>query len=320
METRYSAPTIAELLVEHNKTHQQPPRGEILTFCSLLPNCGIYNPTAPFLHDGKLYSAARVDMPGSEEAVTQFFSPNGSPTEWHHDSNMPTLPWQDPFTASIGNVRYFGGIRIYEEPRSGEITDWDTVVRIVQDPTELHEDKPPDIVGPRHMKGIRPLGIDGELAGLFTRPIDDRYPRGKVGFLAVESNVEITADDLANAPIIDGFIAHEAGEWGGVTGAHDLGENKILALMHLARYAVDGASKEYFGGLMLLSRHADRVRVVAQKIVACRQCFPETPFKRPDVKEVVYLTDMSVKSGEVEAWGGLSDYTGGRIAVGDYLS
>lgn len=319
MEKRYSAPTIAELLVEHNETYHQPsqpPGGEILTFISPLPNSGVYNPTAPFEYGGKLLCAARVDEPGSEEAVTQFFSPNGNPSEWHHDPNMPTLRWQDPFRDSIGDEMYFGGVRIRKGPCTRKITDWDTVVRIVQDPAELHEDKPPDIIGPRRMKGIRPLGVDGELAGLFTRPMGERYPRGKVGYLAVKkSNVRITANDLAKAPIIEGFIAHEAGEWGGVGEAYDLGDNKILASTHLARYAVGSMSKEYYGGLMLLSRRADRVKVVAQKIVACRRCFPKTPAKRPDLEPVFYQTGMSVKSDEVEVWGGVSDYTGGRIAT-----
>jgi len=314
MENYYSAPTIEELLVEHNKTHEESPRGEILTFSSPFENSGIYNPTVPFLHSGKLFSAARVDMPGSEEAVTQFFSPNGSPSQWHHDPSMPTLPWQDPFTASIGGDRYFGGVRIYKEPGTNRITDWDTVIRIVQDPSELHEGKPPDIIGPRRMKGIRPLGIDGELVGLFTRPMD-KYPRGKVGYLATKNNARVTADDLANAPLIDGFIAHEADEWGGINEAHDLGADKILALMHLARYAAGSTSKEYFGGLMLLSRRAEKIKVVAQKIVACRQCFPKTPYKRMDLEKVFYPTGMSVESTTI--YGGISDYTIGALAVGD---
>lgn len=128
--------------------------------------------------------------------------------------------------------------------------------------------------------------------------------------------VRITADDLAKAPVIEGFIADEAGEWGGVGEAYDLGGSEILASTHLARYALDGVSKEYFGGLMSLKRRGDKVKVVAQKIVACRQCFPKTPAKSPKLEKIFYQTGMSIKSDEVEVWGGVSDFTVGSLAVG----
>ncbi len=311
MKTHNRAPTIDELLVEHRKSHGTVPTGELLEFHTDLPNSGIYNPFAPFEHNGQLRIPVRVDPPASEDGSTHFFQRNGSPVSWDHDTGLPELPWQDPFHAQIGDKWYFGGVRTYKDS-SGRIYDWDTQIVEVADPDELNLLPEPVITGPMRMKGLRPLGLDDELAGMITRPIDDRFPRGKVGYLALRNASEATPEALADAPIVDGYIAHEIGEWGGLGQPKDIGNRTFLATGHLARFSPDNG-REYYGTLVLAQERGKKLAVIAQKIVACRQCFPTTPAKRVDLHNVFYMT------GEYEnfAYGGLSDFGSGRISIAE---
>jgi len=340
MKNHYSAPTIAELLPEHELTHQDGPQGEILILRTGHEHGGIYNGTAPIKIGEKTLIAARVDYPGSEEADTEFFCRNGSPTSYDYDPSLPTLRGlQDPSITVIGDEYYVGGVRVYvkETNNNGrvnrKIVDWDPVLRKVSSLGELDDSRPADVVGPMGSKGLHPLGKDGELAGHFIRTADGKDHRGKVRYLPLENGQEITPDALATAPVVEPFIADRFGEWGGISQPEYVEEHLILAAMHLARFgrlARGVKPKDYYGGLALLEEEmfkgkVRRLNVVTQMLVSCRSCFPNADTngnvivpKSEGLENVSYLKGVSLE--EQMGYCGVSDSAYGRLAVGQALS
>lgn len=302
------APESIEMLLERSHPHSANSlAGELLSF-DVDPEHDVYNPTSPFNHNGEELLAARVEPRGSEQSTVQFFRPtNNERTRWTPAEDLPSLPLQDPFVVRIHEQWVVGGVFTYSGS-GGHIYSWETHLYSGPSPAEIAL----VAIGPKGMKDIRPIELPNGNIGVFTRPQGSEFGRGQVGYTEV-SKISQIDDSLMTAPIVSGFIDTEAGEWGGVNQAHALPDGRILALGHLARFdAYD--QKHYLP--VTFNFDPSNFEVSRQQIPACRDCFPETPAKRPELSNVVFPGGLELLGSRAILYAGLNDTSAARTNIG----
>ena len=309
--------SIDELLQRsHPVEHSDEPTGTLIKLDAGegYESHDVYNQSAIEEDDkGPLMMARREKRNDETHTTSPFFRPDESGT-WRVDDSLPCMPWQDPFLAKIAGMWVMSGVRVVPKPNNPKaVLSFYTEMLFGEN---LHE---PEyrVIGPPNMKDITPVDMDDRV-GLFTRPMEGKAGRGKIGFIVLKSLRDITPQVLADAPIVTGLIDDERGEWGGIKNARMLPDGRIGTVGHLSRFILDEygretEDKEYLAHTSVVN--PDNLSVSDQQIPACRDCFGEVPQKRRGLRDIFFATDLVPDGDTAILSGGLSDTSAGCVRI-----
>ncbi|TLG72936.1 DUF1861 family protein [Culicoidibacter larvae] len=265
----------------------------------------VYNISKPFIDGGRQLLAGRVEPRDSEDSTVRFFEVND--TVCTLVSDAPEFRLQDPFVHVVRDQLILGGVEIFEHPQQPGALWWRTVVYGGASLADLK----PLFVGPNGMKDIRFVDL-GARIGVFTRPQGEYGGRGQIGFVTITDWHELSADLVAQAPLIDGLFV--ADEWGGVNDAHFLGDTSIAVLGHCACFGEQG-ERHYYPFTFVFDFTTMTVSNV--KMIFERSDLPAGASKRPDLIDVVFPGGMHLFDGVMQVYCGLSDAEAGRVIISD---
>jgi hypothetical protein len=299
-------------LEEFNKYRRPFSTGEILRFRGVGQN-DVYNPSIPFDIDGERVIAGRVEKRDSEKAATIFFRKDGD--AWTPKENAPVFELQDPFISQIGEELVVGGVRVIWE--DAKIVSW---VTDFYRGTKL-ENLEYFTSGPNHMKDIRLIELPEGRIGIFSRPQGEKVKEkygciAKIGFVLVDSLEGVTMEVIDNAPLLEGYFLPN--EWGGCNQLYLLENGLIGAIGHKAwGEEIDGEFVLHYYA-MAFAIDSDTRRMTPLKIIATRDCFPESTAKKTRLKDVIFPSGI-VRKGNSKAilYAGLSDCCVGKIEIED---
>lgn len=145
----------------------------------------VYNPSVPFMWEGREYIAGRVEKRDTELSEVRFFVREGD--VWRAAEGTVRLPLQDPFVTFVGGKLVLGGVNVTFPEVEGGDTCWQTDFYIGS-PFGLEK----FLEGPKQMKDVRLAELpDGKIA-VCSRPqgasmekygciAEDRFHRGERG-------------------------------------------------------------------------------------------------------------------------------------------
>ena len=247
-----------------------------------------YNPSVPFLWEGKEYIAARVEKRDSEISKVRFFVRGEKEGEWNVAVDTECLPLQDPFVTFIDGKLVIGGVSVEFPTEPGGDTRWHTDFYI----------------GTPYK---RPQGASMEKYGCIA----------KVGFTVVNKLSELTADKIENAPYLEKLF--EDDEWGGVNQLVVLKNGKLGAIGHKAYRTYDENGKQllhYYG--MAFAIDPETSEITQNDLIVTRDCFPDSPKKRNDLLDVTFTAGVKrLAGGYAEVYTGLSDAAIGYAIIRD---
>jgi hypothetical protein len=214
----------------------------------------LYNSPGEFqtIYQGKKVTlfAGREESEDSETDMRVAFyqKKNGKYIYLNDDPDVPNLKLQDPaimmLETEYGNELILCGVNVWVDghtPEGKEKLNYAT--HFYRDYGKGFTHLKKFLVGPDHMKDIRivqdpdKMRLPGDGFDVLTRPQDEKYAkggRGQVGILHVNSLEEITAEKIANAPIIPGQFLRK--QWGGGNWAKYIDRHIIGVVGHYARY------------------------------------------------------------------------------------
>lgn len=303
-------PVTIEELLEHHVCRADPGASWLLDLEAPVDE-DVTNVSPPITDGGQVLLAGRAE-PRRDELLSriQFFSFDRGDGTGHPVAQGPGLELQDPALVQLADGLVLSGVRTHVDERSGEL-EWETEIYAGASIETLE----PLLRGPPGMKDIRFAQMDDRIA-VFTRPQGRKGGRGKIGCLVVDHLDELTAEAIASAPLIEGLIADERGEWGGVNEAHYLGNGIFGLLYHVAHFPnpADPVEKRYYAAACLFDIRSGEVW--DEQIIACRSCFPAAETKRPGLERVVFPggLDFGDPRGLV-LYAGLSDSHAGAMIV-----
>jgi hypothetical protein len=297
----------SESLYEEFCRKRGPHRGENLTFNGV-GDRDVYNITAPFVDEGELVIAGRVEERESEASDIGFFvNRNG---EWFPRPGAPVYRLQDPFFTFIQGEIVFGGVEVYFDGTDPHyISSWRTVFYRGADIRSLR----PFARGPLMMKDIRLVDLDNGRIGVFTRPMMVEGARALIGYTEINDLAELTEDAINRAELLRNQFLPE--EWGGVNEAHMLANGMIGVLGHISRMDRGGFRHYYpmtfaFDPITRVHSH--------MKVIASRDMFPEGAAKRPDLVDVLFSGGIvRMNDGIARLYTGVSDAEGHTIDIPD---
>lgn len=236
----------------------------------------IYNPTAPFMDEGRWCIAARVEARDSEDSRVRFFAwDGGNHAELLDD--MPAFALQDPFVSRIGGQLLLGGVEVDFSGESGGVR-WRTQFFVGPSVSALR----PLTAGPWGMKDIRLVELPDQRILVFTRPQGDPGGRGTIGWTIISRLADLNLRSIASATLIPHV---EAQYWCGVNEARVLPSGHVGALAHVARFDERG-ERHYYAARFIFDYQ--RGSSSAMTIIACRDDFLAGESKRDDLRDVVF--------------------------------
>jgi len=283
--------TIKELLQAFNHSH--PPKNpKTLNFIGV-DGYDVYNPSAPFVYEGKTLIIARVEKRDSEVSKAIFFEKKGDDFVIRKD--LKPLDLQDPCITMIYGEYVIGGTYVYIEDGKAH---WYTKFYIGKDLNNLK----PSVKAPMGMKDVRFLELEDKRIAVFTRPQGEKGGRGKIGFDIANHYDDITTEFIDNAPLFDQFIDSE---WGGVNHLILLDENTIGVLGHIANLS-EGDVRHYYS--MTFTVDINHRKPSPMKIIAVRDNFNPGPSKRDDLVDVLFSAALDFTTdGKTILYVGVSD-------------
>ena len=256
----------------------------------------VYNITAPFLDEGELVIAGRVEARDTEYSVVRFFVERGG--VWSPRFGSPVFDLQDPFVTFIGGELIFGGVEVFPHPTIADALGWRTNFYRGARISDLKQ----FAVGPDGMKDIRLVEMANEKIGVFTRPQGENGGRGTIGFTVLDSLEQLDVKVINEAPLLEQFVPEE---WGGANEIHLLEEGILGVLGHIACFDEEG-HRHYYP--MVFCLNPDTLAITPMKLLATRADFPEGQSKRPDLKDVVFSGGLKrLPGGRARFYAGISD-------------
>jgi hypothetical protein len=267
----------------------------------------IYNPTAPFIFEGKKYMGVRVESLDSELDSEIFFAyeKNKKTAEWEIDYSIKSLNLQDPSYVKLDDFVVLSGIEVFEQEKGLSWKQRFYKGESIRNLEFLAS-------GPNYMKDIRLVQLDNKI-GVFTRPQGGGWGCGKIGYLEIDDVDDLknfSDDDWYSARIIDGLFTDDS--WGGVNQAIKISKDKIKVLGHVANKTLNSNNeleKHYFG--MSFIFNPSTFVASEYEIIAKRDDFPLSPAKRsPELNNVVFIAGVYADDilSTQELYAGLSDF------------
>jgi len=280
--------------------------GEKLTFTGV-GGRDVYNITKPFMDDGELIIAGRVENRDSEVSEVDFFKKVGQ--NWDKVEKNINLALQDPFVTKISGELILGGVEIFPHPTLKGHLGYRTVFYRGTDVNGLRK----FAVGPELMKDIRLLELSKGKILVFARHQGEIGGRGKISFAIINSLEELNAKSIANAELI--INQFDDAEWGGSNELHLLKNGLIGVLGHVSYY--DKIMDRHYQA-MSFSFNPETKEVSPIKLIATRKNFKPGEYKRKDIMDVIFSGGIQrLKGGMAEFYAGVSDAEAHVILIED---
>ncbi|MDQ0086884.1 hypothetical protein J2T12_000278 [Paenibacillus anaericanus] len=304
MKLEWDTKTCKELLREYLPAQR---KGRKLNFTGV-GDRDVYNITAPFLNEGEMCIAGRVETRNSEESEIIFFTCTDD--VWTPKLDLPKFQLQDPFITKMNDEWILGGVKLYFDSEAPEkIMGWKTVLYRGNNLRELVL----AATGPWNMKDIRLTQLSDGTLGVFSRPFGIEGTRAVIGFSILESFEDLSETAIIKAPLFrDQFLKDE---WGGANEIHLL-KNGFLGVLGHISYTDEEDQLHYHAMSFVLNPWTREKSPV--KIIATRSDFPEGPAKRPDLSDVIFSGGLVRKdNNRVILYVGASDTEAHYIDIED---
>jgi hypothetical protein len=282
-------------------------RGEKLVFTGVGTR-DVYNITAPFMDNGELVIAGRVEDRDKEFSDVMFFVEREG--VWEPRNGAPVFALQDPFISFIHGELVFGGVEVYfdgDDPHY--VTSWSTVFFRGNSINDLK----PFAKGPLSMKDIRLVGLENKRIGIFTRPMMVDGARALIGYAEIGALEELTEEIISGAKLFHHQFLPE--EWGGANEAQVLSGGMIGVLGHIA-YMEENNIRHYYP--MVFAYDPANHRYSPVKLIAIRSMFADGPAKRMDLEDVIFSGGIvRHENGTASFYAGVSDAEAQVIVIPD---
>ena len=286
------------------------PQGEKLQFEGVEEGYDVYNISAPFYVGDKVFVTGRVEKTEvtDDSQVMLFEQING---RWCLANEQPKFKMEDGFAARIGEELIIGGVELFPDPteENPNHKSYRTIFYRGKDTTSLEQ----FAVGPDRMKDIRFISLPNGKIGVFTRPQDGKYGKGKIGYMEIDSLDDLKEKDiLNNAEIIENQFPE--GEWGGANELHLLKDGRIGVIGHIAYE--DEKGKHYYAMAFIYDPVTKSSSPI--EIIATRKNFPNGKAKSPKHDDIIFPGGL-IRNGDGTAtlYAGLGDAETGRITIED---
>jgi hypothetical protein len=264
----------------------------------------VYNISAPFMDNGKLIIAGRVEARDSESSTVYFFEKAGA--NWIPISGYPKLQLQDPFFIKINGEILIGGVEVLRDLEVEEALTWRTIFYKGKDITTIKR----FFVGPDGMKDLRLVKLFDGRIGILTRPQGEKGGRGKIGFIVVNTLEELSINIIDEAPLVQDLFNED--EWGGANEAQALNETTLGILGHVASFDNKG-NRHYYS--MTFKLDINSLKIKEQKLIAIRNDFKNGQAKRPDLEDVVFSGGLVIHGDRAVLYAGISDAEAQYIVI-----
>jgi len=295
--------TCEVLLNEYLKSKANIYDVEKINFINVGEN-DVYNISAPFMDNGKLIIAGRVEARDSEYSTVYFFEKDG--TNWIPVEEYPKLKLQDPFFIKINGELLVGGVEVFGHPEVEGTLMWRTIFYRGKDIISLER----FFVGPDGMKDLRLVQLYDDRIGILTRPQGEKGGRGKIGFTIVNTLEELSINIIDEAPLIEDIFKEE--EWGGANEARVLNETTLGILGHVACFDNKG-HRHYYS--MTFKLNINSLEIKHQKLIAIRNDFKQGEAKRPDLEDVVFSGGLVIDEDKAVLYAGIGDAQAQYIVI-----
>ncbi|MDR0299100.1 MAG: DUF1861 family protein [Streptococcaceae bacterium] len=289
-------------LLEAHRLDKSPRQAEKLIFEGV-DGFDVYNISAPFEFSGLKIIAGRVEKTDSEDSRICFFSEADTEKSagfWRLIEEASQLKLQDPFTFTVNQQRFIGGVEVIFAEKVDEKTTWRTIVYKMESLSAFER----IFEGPWGMKDLRFKQIpDGSILVL-TRPQNENKKkggRGKIGLVHLKSFSDLSLEVIDKALLLENQFIDA--EWGGANEIHFI-DGRIWILGHIANFDRAG-NRHYYSALYLLSE--DRKSIQFSKIIAERKDFKDGKSKRSDLIDVVFSGGLILDGKYAVIYVGTSD-------------
>jgi Protein of unknown function (DUF1861) len=296
-------------------------------------NMEFYNPAIALTHDGRLDVFARYETNSKENdsAIVVgrgFFDDDEVFGVRIHEKGRILDQYQDPFHCGQftdidtgSKYQVFGAVKIFVGV-NGDIEGWDTRLFRYDSPSIIDEVEAgrefvPFFVGPKGMKGIRPIELADGTTGCFVRPQGGFGGGGRIAFLRTKyiSQLPDAIDDFVvsedESKFVHGLTRPDIGQWGGVNRAV-LNPNGTLTLSYhvayfLKEHGVETKIKRYEAWAAIFDPYTCET-IEAWQVAASDTHFGEHEIrvKNPDLEGGILYPDSYYKKSD----GGLYLITG----------
>jgi hypothetical protein len=307
-EQAKSSDDLLKMFTAGNNTGNSLPHGEKLVFTGVGTR-DVYNITAPFMDNGELVIAGRVEARENEFSEVMFFVQRNG--EWVPRDGAPVFALQDPFFSFIHGELVFGGVEVYFDGADPHyVTSWRTVFYRGHSINDLK----PFAKGPSTMKDIRLIEHENGRIGVFTRPMMVDGARAMIGYMEIGALEELTEEAISGAELFRHQFLPE--EWGGANEAHQLSNGTIGVLGHIA-WMEENNIRHYYPMVFAFDPSTHRYSPI--KLIATRRMFPAGPAKRPDLEDVIFCGGLirHKEEGTASLYTGVSDSEAHVIVVPD---
>lgn len=272
-----------------------------------------YNPSIPFLVDGKEYILARTQQRKGAYSKVYFFKKEND--KWVVDKAGQVFDLEDPSIVNLNGVNVISGVNVVFGDGITTFTEWKTDFYVG---TGINGYKK-FATGPAHMKDIRLVQLKDGKVGIFTRPLGEYVTDGhkaKVGFTIVDKIEDLNADVISKAPLLEDFFLIE--EWGGCNCAYQL-KNGLIGVIGHRSYGenIDGVDILHYFGTYFIFDPATR-KSTNMNVIISRDCFPYFEPREPRLADVTFTAGI-VRNGDGTAriYTGLSDSAIGSATIKD---
>lgn len=275
----------------------------------------VYNCCVPFEWKGRKYIYGRVEKRDEwARSMARLFEETGRD---EYTLVRDSIPYQieDPYISLIQGELVLGGTHV--RYRVGKIDTFYGYFYRGNDIGDLYY----FTTGPNRMKDIRLVEISQGI-GVFSRPRDEATKKkyntdAAVGFTVIPDLLSLTAEVIENAPPIEGLF--HAGEWGGCNQCYRLDSGLIGVIGHkrCLRKDKDGIDQNVYVNCSFVL-DPDGRKLIDEKIIATRGCYPDSPAKTPFLKDCTFTSGIVMRDdGKADLYSGLGDTCEGRIVI-DY--
>ncbi|MCK5449547.1 DUF1861 family protein [Candidatus Pacearchaeota archaeon] len=267
-------------------------------------NQNVYNITAPFKYEDKIYIIGRVENQKDDTSILKFFRKVNS--NFVPEDTFQKFELEDPSLVRIGDSYVLSGVET--KPLKNKLR-WRTVFYKGKNLRKLTK----FTIGPWGMKDIRLIELDEGKIGVFTRPQGKKGRRGRIGYFEISSLKELKPRKISNAPILKDLFSR--GEWGGVNDLLILRSGKIGVLGHIARFSKD-KNKFYYPMVFAFDPKTHKTSTI--KLIGRRAELPEGDSKTPDLYNVIFPGGIIRRKGNLaQFYVGVADTESYEITIAD---
>lgn len=295
---------------EEFEKNQKIYESSILTFLGV-DGYDVYNPSVPFIHEGKQYIFGRVEKRDQWACSMVRLFENAGKDTWKLVGDAKWYQLEDPYISIIGRELVMGGTHV--RYNAGEI---DTYYGYFYRGTDV-KDLRYFTTGPDDMKDIRLVTLKHGKIGVFSRPRGEEIKKkygceSLIGFCVIESLEELSAEVIAAAPYIEGVF--QEGEWGGCNQCYLLESGAIGVIGHKCYKDEERGQSVYFNTAFVFD--PDTRKISEEKIIGTRACYPAGPAKMNNLRDCAFTSGIIMREDKkVDLYSGIGDCQAGRIVI-----